>query len=110
MKILFDQNLSSKLVDRLKDLYPDSKHLSEVGLESATDFQVWDFAKEHGFAIASKDSDLGEIGMVRGFPPRIIWIRRGNCSTTEIEQLLRENSASILNLEESAPFGILLLS
>ena len=79
-------------------------------MESESDFRVWDYAKEHGFSIASKDSDLSEIGMVRGFPPRVIWIRRGNCSTADIEQLLRENSANILNLEESAPFGILLLS
>jgi len=110
MKILFDQNLSAKLVGRLSDLFPGSKHVSEVRLESATDYKIWDYAKEHGFAIASKDSDLSEIGMVRGFPPRVIWIKRGNCSTSEIERVFRDNSESILNLEESAPFGILLLS
>ena len=57
MKLLFDQNLSHKLVRLLADLFPDSLHVREVGLNAAGDPLVWDYAKAHGFVIVSKDSD-----------------------------------------------------
>ena len=33
MKLLFDQNISHKLVERLSDQYPDSQHVREIGLK-----------------------------------------------------------------------------
>ena len=110
MKLLFDHNLSPKLVERLADVFPQSEHVARVGLASASDFEVWDYAKKNSLTIVSKDSDLSEIGMVRGFPPRIVWIRRGNCTTSDIESLLRQSLDSIFRLGSSAPFGILILA
>ena len=109
MKLLFDQNLSPRLVTLFDDLYPDSTHVSSVGLDSALDYIVWEFARDNGYVIASKDSDLSEIGMIRGFPPSVVWIRRGNCSTQEIDAILRSNRTAIENLDRSEPGGILLL-
>jgi len=74
MKLLFDQNLSTTLVPRLLDLFPESLHVKDVGLESAPDLVVWSYAKEHGFAIVSKDSDFQQRSMVLGFPPKVIWL------------------------------------
>lgn len=110
MKLLFDQNLSPRLIDLLSDVFPGSKHVSKVGLASASDFDVWKYAKSNEYVIASKDSDLSEIGMVKGFPPNVVWIRKGNCTTREIESLLRANRDSIVNLSESGSSGILVLS
>ncbi len=58
MKLLFDQNLSYRLPELLKTLYPDSAHVSSIGLRDASDSEIWDYAKEHGFVIVSKDSDF----------------------------------------------------
>lgn len=107
--LLFDQNLSPRLVDRLDDLFPGSKHVSGVNLDTATDEAVWLFARENGFIITTKDADFTELAVVRGFPPKVLWIRRGNCSTKDIEALIRRNVAAIIALGEDADTGVLAL-
>ena len=110
MKLLFDQNLSPRLIRRLEDLYPESDHVSALGLDTAQDIEVWEHARDHGFIITSKDSDFNEISIVRGFPPKIVWIRRGNCSTHDIEEILRQDYEAVKDLEQDAGIGILELS
>ena len=80
MKLLLDQNLSPRLFTVVGDLYPGSTHVREVGLQAADD-TVWRYAAEHGFAIVSRDADFHERSFLLGHPPKVIWIRRGNCST-----------------------------
>ena len=89
--LLFDQNLSPKLLTRLQDLYPGSTHVEALGLGSASDQTIWDFAASGDYIIVTKDADFTELSVVRGIPPKVIWIRRGNCSTKDIEQLLRNS-------------------
>lgn len=89
MKLLFDENLSHKLADRLADLFPDSTHVRNVGLKSSDDPAVWGFAVHNEFVIVSKDADMHDRSLVFGFPPKIIWIRLGNCSTAEVEDMIR---------------------
>ena len=60
MRLLLDQNLSPRLVPELVDLYPDSTHVREVGLQTADDDRVWRYAAEHGFVVVSKDADFHE--------------------------------------------------
>ena len=95
MRLLYDQNLSPRLVDRLIDLFPDSRHVSTVGLEAATDDEVWTFARDNGLVIVSKDGDFGEMNVLRGFPPKVIWLRLGNCTTRHVENALRANHPAI---------------
>jgi predicted nuclease of predicted toxin-antitoxin system len=109
MKLLFDQNLSPRLARRLADLYPDSAHVSEFGLDQAQDVEVWDHARQEDFLIVSKDSDFNELSLLRGFPPKVVWIRRGNCTTQGIEAILRQNYDLVEALEQGAHVGILLL-
>ena len=109
MKVLFDQNLSRRLVTLLSDLFPESMHVSEVGLSSAFDISVWEYARDNGFVIASKDSDLSEISVMKGFPPSVIWIHRGNCSTYDIEVLFRENSVALDQLAQEESGKVLIL-
>lgn len=47
------------------------------------------YAKDNGFTIVSKDSDFQERSILRGYPPKIIWLRAINCTGAEIENLLR---------------------
>lgn len=92
MKLLFDQNLSPRLAEALRDLFPGSLHVRDVGLDSASDAAVWVYAKEQVFVIVSKDADFRHLGFTYGPPPKIVWIQRGNCTTREIVALLRERS------------------
>lgn len=92
MKILFDQNLSPRLVSRLADLFPGSMHASEAGLAESADVELWRHAEKHGFVIASKDRDFAALSIRLGPPPQVIWVGTGNCSTREVETLIRKNA------------------
>jgi len=107
--LLFDQNISPRLIDRLADLFPDSVHVSTLGMDKAMDSEIWQYAHDHDYMIVTKDADFSELGIVRGFPPKVIWIRRGNCSTQGIESILRENYGAIKTLSNDEETGILTL-
>ncbi len=109
VQLLFDQNLSPKLVQKLADLYPNSDHLDFLGLGTADDLQVWQHAKQNDFIIVTKDADFADLSILRGFPPKIVWIRRGNCSTNDIEEILRDNNSGIEDLRTNSSSGILTL-
>jgi len=106
MKLLFDQNLSPRLVDRLDDVYPDSAHVMDVGLDRALDREIWTFAVDNRFAIVTKDADFGELSVLHGSPLNVVWIRRGNCSTQVIEAILRRHHEAVTALEEDSESGI----
>jgi predicted nuclease of predicted toxin-antitoxin system len=95
VKLLFDENLSPRLAAVLSDIYPGSAHVHECGLGSASDLTVWKFAKENGYTIVSKDSDFQDQSIMLGAPPKVIWLRLANCTSAEIEGLLRSASAAI---------------
>ena len=109
MRLLFDQNLSPRLVELLLDSYPASAHVQSAGLDRAPDEAVWNYAKEHGFLIVTKDTDFHERSVIVGAPPKIVWIRRGNCSTTMIEQILRRHREDIQKLSDDNSISYLLL-
>ena len=81
-----------------------------VGLERAADEEVWRFAQLHNLVIVTKDADFGDLGLVRGFPPKVIWLRLGNCTTGQIEQALRDNWSVIARLDEDPDLGIVAVS
>jgi predicted nuclease of predicted toxin-antitoxin system len=84
LKLLFDQNLAPSLVQRLADEYPDSAHTHPLGLGEAEDREIWAFARQHGFAIVSKDSDFHQLAVREGPPPKVVWIRLGNCAVEDV--------------------------
>lgn len=109
MRLLFDQNLSPRLVELLSDSYPESAHIQSAGLDRAADEAVWNYAKAHGFLIVTKDTDFHERSIIAGSPPKIVWIRRGNCSTTMIEQILRRHREDIQQLSDDNNISYLVL-
>ena len=72
MKLLFDQNLSPRLVLKLADLFPDSNHVYAVDLDRAQDHEVYEYARREGFMLVTKDADFGELNVLRGFPPKVV--------------------------------------
>ena len=109
MRLLFDHNLSPALVNRLKDLYPESNHVYHLGLDRVPDIEVWDYARQNDFLIVTKDADFSELSLLKGFPPKIIWIRRGNCKTADIEEILRSHYDDIQILNNDNLLGVLTL-
>lgn len=100
MKLLFDENLSYRLVAALADIYPESRHVREVELLGADDLRVWNYAAEHGFLLASKDTDFYERSLVFGAPPKIVWLRIGNSTVNETITLLRSQYIVIRHFAE----------
>ncbi|MEX0874710.1 MAG: DUF5615 family PIN-like protein [Actinomycetota bacterium] len=109
MRLLFDGNLSYKLVERLADLYPDAVHVSQLDLQRAGDRTVFDHAAEHGFAIVSKDEDFHQLAFLYGPPPKVVWIRLGNCTTRAIESELRNSSDRLTEFETDVDAAFLVL-
>jgi predicted nuclease of predicted toxin-antitoxin system len=95
MKLLFDQNVSVKLVSRLADLFPESDQVRRLGLEQADDRIIWEHAKLNGFVLVTHDSDFADLSALLGVPPKVIWLRRGNQPTQTIEEILRKQAQTI---------------
>ena len=105
MKLLFDQNLS----DQLADLFPNSTHVKTIGLDTATDTELWDYARDNDYFIVSKDTDFRNRSVIHGYPPKVIWIRIGNCSTGAVENNLRKHFAEIKEFAGDANVGLFVL-
>ena len=110
MKLLFDQNLSPKLVNRLADLFPGSSHVQSAGLDCADDDPVWDHARLNGFAIVTKDADYNNLSVLRGNPPKVLWLQLGNCTTAQAEAVFRARFADIEAFEKDPSVGTLVLT
>lgn len=108
MKLLFDQNLSYRLVHTLREIYPDSQHVRDIGLGEAADEAVWLYAAREGFTLISKDADFHQRSFLFGHPPKVVWIRCGNCSTATIEQLLRLHHPDLIQFAAN-PEGAFLI-
>ena len=95
MKLLFDHNLSPRLVGRLAEVFPGSTHVAFEGLARASDKTVWDHARQNTYLIVTKDADFNDLSVLYGSPPKVVWIRSGNCTTSQVESLLRERSDAV---------------
>lgn len=84
MRLLFDQNLSFKLVRLVDDVYPDSIHVRDLQLVEADDLTIWRYAAEHDLVLVSKDSDFHQMSLLYGHPPKTVWLRVGNAPTSII--------------------------
>lgn len=109
MNLLFDQNLSYRLVEVLRDIYPGAMHVQQLGLERADDNTIWHVAANQGFTIVSKDSDFRQRSFVYGAPPRVIWIALGDLSTSGVEDLLRRRRVEVESFHHDSEASFLIL-
>jgi predicted nuclease of predicted toxin-antitoxin system len=109
MKLLLDENLSDKLVSKILDLYPESKHVKQLALTNTDDVIIWEYAKANSFAIVSKDADFHQRSLLYGHPPKLIYLRIGNSPTSKIIEILRGNFDTIVKFGDSETESILIL-
>lgn len=100
MRLLFDQNLSYRLCEQLADLYPGSSQARLLGLARASDELIWETAKREGYVIVTQDVDFVNLSLLKGPPPKVVWLRCGNLGTKFIEQLIRSHSAALSSFEK----------
>jgi predicted nuclease of predicted toxin-antitoxin system len=106
LRLLFDQNLSPRLGRLLSDVYPGCSHVHDLGMDRSSDAEVWNYAAEHGYTIVSKGADFHQRSLLLGAPPKVIWIRQGNCSVADTAALLRERFIAVerFHAREEAAF------
>jgi predicted nuclease of predicted toxin-antitoxin system len=109
LKLLVDENQPPRLACDLADLFPGSAHVGSLSLSSTPDAVIWDFAKEHGWAFLTQDKDFANLSLARGAPPKVILLQTGNCSTSEIIRMIRNNAIRFAEFEGDARRGLLVL-
>lgn len=102
MKLLFDHNLSHKLAARLADVFPGSTQTRLLDFSRANDPEIWFYARTNDFVIVTKDNDFAELAVLRGAPPKVVWLRIGNCRSAAVERLLRSHANLISELVEDS--------
>ncbi|TSA14986.1 MAG: hypothetical protein D4R79_02100 [Comamonadaceae bacterium] len=95
MKLLLDENLSRRLVPFLQHDYPDSSQVVLLGMESATDKDVWQRARDEAYVIVTRDADFQELSLVWGQPPKVIRLKTLNQSRSATLKILLENRTLI---------------
>jgi predicted nuclease of predicted toxin-antitoxin system len=106
--MLLDENLSPKIATALQDVFAGIKHVRDFGALGANDSTVWNLAKAYNLAIVTKDgNDFIHLISLHGIPPKVIWIRKGNCPTAEIIELLRAHALHILSFIRDDERGVL---
>jgi predicted nuclease of predicted toxin-antitoxin system len=98
VKLLLDENLSFRLIPFLLPHFPESVHVRDIGMSHSNDAAIWDYARSNGYVIVSKDSDFHQLAFLKGAPPNVVWIQRGNCPTDLIADLLINNRPAIQTL------------
>ncbi|MFN8864788.1 MAG: DUF5615 family PIN-like protein [Flavobacteriales bacterium] len=107
MKLLFDQNISHRILALVLNDYPDSASVKSLGMINAMDREIWEFARLNGFVIVTQDSDFNDLLALFGVPPKVIWIRTGNLSTEKLFTILHERKGEILAFLENQSLGCL---
>lgn len=109
MKLLFDEHLSPRLVERLRELFPDSVSVFDVNLMASGDIEIWKYAMNNDFTIVSKDSDFYIKSAMYHHPPKVIYLTIGNCTVSVVEQLLRRSHQKIMQFDYDDEKSLLVL-
>lgn len=110
LKLLFDENLSFRLVELLGADYPGSTHVDLIGMRGASDEAVWQFAGAEDLVLVSKDDDFRHLSLVRGAPPKVVWLNVGNCDTRTVMRILHDAKHRIQTFSKAPGEALLILN
>ncbi|MFC5282213.1 DUF5615 family PIN-like protein [Pedobacter alpinus] len=105
MKLLFDQNISFRILNKIQTFYPNAHQVRELQLENKLDVEIWNFAKSEQFTIVTFDADFFEISNLKGHPPKIIWLRFGNTTTVNVAKVLLDKYQFIKDFIENQEYS-----
>ncbi len=104
MKLLFDQNISFRIISRISENFPEAKQVRQVGIENYSDDMIWSYAKDNDFTIVTFDSDFFDISNLKGHPPKIIWLRFGNTTTNFLSEIINQKAEIIRDFIASSEY------
>ncbi len=91
MKILLDQNISHRVLHKIRNDFPEARHVRDFNMQFCTDIEIWRFAKEHSFTLVTYDADFNDFLTLKGHPPKIIWLRFGNMLTQYLAERMNHH-------------------
>ncbi|MGC9343795.1 MAG: DUF5615 family PIN-like protein [Bacteroidales bacterium] len=97
-------NISYRITHLIAEIFSESKQVRELKLENSTESQIWEYAKINYFCIVTFDSDFYDLSLVKGSPPKIIWLRMGNSPTKSLEKIIRDNEILIKEFLENSEY------
>ena len=109
MKLLLDANISWRLTSILKEHFGECLHADDIQeLEfPAKDLKIWQYAKDNGYTIITCDNDFNNLNTLKGFPPKIVLLRTGNCRRKFMTDLLIQSKQIIQEFLKSEKYGLL---
>ena len=108
--LLFDENLSPKLIARVSKTFPGCLHVLQSRLDNSPDIEIWRYAQEHKLTIVTKDKDFLHFAKQHGFPPKLVHIQTGNVRLTIIEEILLNQASAIKAFVVQSTSGVLQIS
>ena len=94
-RLLLDENLSERLLPAIVHLFPGSTHVRGLGWQGAGDARVWDLALEGEFVLLTRDEDFVGMSVLRGAPPKVVWLNVGNARNSAIAKLMQTRASDI---------------
>lgn len=110
MKLLFDQNISYRILKKLPEELEGSSHVKNEGLMNSPDFEIWEYAKLHHFIIVTQDSDFNDLYLLKGFPPKILWFQTGNLRTEDLAIILKIKLNELIAFSANIELGCMEIS
>lgn len=104
MKLLFDQNISFRIIRQVIEMFPGSSQVRQLGLENFSDKRIWEYAKQNSYTIVSFDADFYDLANLYGSPPKILWLRFGNSTTLNIAHVLKKKIDEITDFIENPDY------
>lgn len=94
-RLLLDENLSERLLLAIDSLFPGSRHVRGLGRQGAADTDVWDLALQGDFVILTRDEDFVGMSVLRGAPPKVVWLNVGNARNAAIAKVVQMRASDI---------------
>jgi len=106
-RLLLDENLSERLLQPLAELFPGSAHIRNLTRTCVADRLLWDLARTGAFILTTRDEDLVGLSVLRGAPPKVIWLNVGKSRNAVIAALLQSHAADIERFAEHDEYTFL---
>jgi predicted nuclease of predicted toxin-antitoxin system len=101
LKLVVDNQLPLALARWLAAHGDDAVHVLDLGLDRATDFEIWSHALRDGRIVVSKDEDFFHLANRPADDGRLLWVRVGNCRREALVALFERHRPSIVEAFDS---------